>query len=340
MKKYQVVKSSLLAVFLAFASHAQAETAPKTIGYVFAPWWEDVSTIQYSKLDYINFAFALPGADGHLRPLNALDNSTALVSTEQKLQTIVAQAHSAGVKVLLSVGGWSDENGQVDPIFEAIGADSVRRSILANDIVAAVNHYQLDGADMDWEFPDAGVSSDNYNALMTDLHTQLHADGKLLTAAVTASSSGITSALPSVVDWVNVMSYGNAENDITELEGLKARGFTNEQLVLGVQFAGITPDYAEHAFKDLVAQGADPNGNTFGNITYNGITSMQQKADFVKSNGYGGIMIWELSEDATGANSLLTAIDNTLISPVPEPETYNLLLAGLALVGFASRKKI
>ncbi len=44
-------------------------------------------------------------------------------------------------------------------------------------------------------------------------------------------------------------------------------------------------------------------------------------------------------EGANGFNDLSFSFTNTQVTPVPEPETYALMLAGLGMLGFAARRK-
>ena len=44
-------------------------------------------------------------------------------------------------------------------------------------------------------------------------------------------------------------------------------------------------------------------------------------------------------EGVNGYNDLSFSFTNTQINPVPEPETYAMMLAGLGLLGFAARRK-
>ena len=70
----------------------------RLIGYM--PNWYDRSVLDTVRLEaytHINYAFAIPKEDGTMRPLpnDAFTNK------------LIEKAHAAGVKVLLSVGGWS-----------------------------------------------------------------------------------------------------------------------------------------------------------------------------------------------------------------------------------------
>mgnify|MGYP003384541872 CR=1 FL=1 len=44
-------------------------------------------------------------------------------------------------------------------------------------------------------------------------------------------------------------------------------------------------------------------------------------------------------EGANGYNDLSFSFTNTQVTPVPEPETYGMMLAGLGLLGWAARRK-
>ncbi|MFL5729656.1 MAG: Ig-like domain-containing protein [Cytophagaceae bacterium] len=277
----------------------------KVVGY-HPSWAGSASAIQYSKLTHINYAFALPLSNGSLKPI---DNPAML-------QQIVANAHAAGKKVFIAIGGWSDGGTPLDPTFEALAASATSRATFVNAAMNLVSTYNLDGVDIDWEYPDAGASSNNFAALMQQLSASLHAQGKGLSAAIAADSysgGGIPASVFGYVDHLNVMAYDNgseanhssynfAQSAINYWIG---RGCPKDKLILGVPFYA-RPSW--NGFNVLVANGANPNSDQFGSDYYNGIPTIQSKTQLAW-NSAGGIMIWELSQDATGANSLLSAID-------------------------------
>jgi len=296
----------MLALGLLLATGAQNSFASfKVIGY-FPSWQGSVSAIQFSKVTHINYAFLLPNANGSLQ---AIDNAS-------KLQSLVSSGHSAGVKVCISVGGWN--NGD-DSAFVSLAGNSTYRTAFVNNLVNFVNQYGLDGVDIDWEYPDSSTQN-NYATLMSQLASAMHSRGKLLTAAVIASGSTGDSILSSVfssVDWLNIMDYDNTggvgqstyQSAIDSFNyWVSTRGLTASKAMLGVPFYSDPSDYA---FWDLLQLGASPTADSWNGEGYNGIPTIQQKTSLALSRG-GGIMIWELSEDATGANSLLSAIYNVI----------------------------
>src|SRR4029453_15175993 len=198
--------------------------------------------------------------------------------------------------------------------------------------MSVVNQYGLDGIDIDWEYPDPGTSGNNYSALMQQLSTALHNEGKLLTAAVVSeggTANGVQPAVFGYVDWLNIMAYdggsphANYDWSIASANFWKNRGLPKAKTVLGVPFYS-RPGYLTYA--QLVAQ--DPaNANrdcTPSGECYNGLPTIRRKTQWAMANA-GGIMNWELSQDATGANSAVSAIYETVLAgggaPTPPPPT-------------------
>jgi chitinase len=301
---------------------SQAAVLPngfRSVGYM--PSWAGSATgIQYAKLTHINYSFALPDANGTLQPIE----NTA------KLQQLVSLAHQNNVKVSLAIGGW---NGGNDSGFEQLAANAGARTTFVNSIMNTVRQYNLDGIDIDWEYPDPGTSGNNFTALMTQLGSALHNEGKLLTAAVVSeggTANGVQPAVFGVVDWLNIMAYdggsphANYDWSINAATFWKNRGLPKAKTVLGVPFYS-RPGY--YTYAQLVAM--DPaNANrdcvTAGGAQqcYNGLPTIRRKTQWAMANA-GGIMNWELSQDATGANSLVSAIYETAMGggPTTPPTT-------------------
>jgi chitinase len=275
--------------------------AQKIVGYM-PSWSGSASSIQYSKLTHINYAFVVPTTTGGL----------SAVEDAAKLQQIVTSGHAAGVKVLIAVGGWN--NGD-DSGFETLAGNSTYRTNFVNNVVNLVTSYNLDGVDVDWEYPD---NSANFNSLMSALSTAMKSRGKLLTAAVAAvNQPNISTTIFGYVDFLNIMAYdgdGGAGHSpysyaVTALNYWRGRGLAQAKAILGVPFYA-RPSW--NSYSTLLSQGASAYSDYFNGDYYNGITTIQQKCALAKSQG-GGIMIWELSQDATGANSLLSTIYTAII---------------------------
>ena len=303
MKAIQWIRTGILScAFLIISLFSFAQF--KVVGYM-PSWSGDVGAIQYSKLTHINYAFLLPTATGGLQS----------IENPSKLQNLVSRAHAAGVKVLIAVGGWN--NGD-DSGFESLAGNSSYRSAFVTNMLNFVNQYGLDGVDIDWEYPDQGASANNFLALMTQLSTALHGQGKLLTAAVvgTNGESILSSVFPQV-DFLNLMAYDFNNFDHStynyasqSLSYWKGRGLPAAKAILGVPFYG-RPSWESYAA--LIARGASPYADTYSGVGYNGITTIKSKTDLAWTQG-GGIMMWELSQDSVGTYSLLSAIHEEVLA--------------------------
>ncbi|KUL28783.1 glycosyl hydrolase family 18 protein [Actinoplanes awajinensis] len=300
------------AVALAGQGAAEAAVLPngfKSVGYM-PSWAGNVSTIQYSKLTHINYSFALPNANGTLQ---AIDNTA-------KLQQLVTLGHQNNTKVGLAVGGWNDGN---DSAFESLAANAGTRTTFVTSVMNVVRQYNLDGIDIDWEYPDPGASGNNYTALMQQLSTALHNEGKLLTAAVVSeggTANGVQPAVFGYVDWLNIMAYdggsphANYDWSIASANFWKNRGLPKAKTVLGVPFYSRNGyvTYAQLVALDPANANRDCTTVNGAQECYNGLPTIRRKTQWALANA-GGIMNWELSQDTTGSTSLVSAIYETVM---------------------------
>ena len=293
--------SSVKSSVVSSSSSSVSTGGLKIVGY--APSWSIVeSTIQYSKLTHINYAFVLPNSDGSL---GGVENSGTL-------QTIVTHAHQNGVKVVVSIGGWNDGN---DSNFVSLASTSAGRTKFTNAVISLTDQYNLDGIDIDWEYPDPDTAeSTNYSLLMSSLSSAMHTRGKILTAAVVGdgyTGNGIKNEVFGYVDFLNLMAYDANNGDhspysyaVESINYWAGRGLAASKIVLGVPYYA-HPSWA--AYNTKVSQNsANACRDTDGSDYWNGIPTIRKKAQLARS--YGGIMTWELSQDTTGATSLVTAM--------------------------------
>jgi chitinase len=295
---------------LALIASASAEF--KIIGYV-VDWAGDQSTsLNFSQLTHVNYAFVTVGNGS-----GGLNNPN-----DGMLRNLVAAAHAKGVKVLVSIGGGGGNN---DTYFRSITANAGYRAAFINNCDAMLVKYNLDGIDIDWEYPSEAPdpSCKNFTTLMTELGAKMHAKNKLLTAAVVGGSVGtfgyaVETAVFEVVDFLNIMAYDHAavphsgyDKSLIDLNFWKKRGLAKDKIILGVPFYGRNAAYGDMNYNAIVA--ADPsaaNRDEYNGFHYNGIPTMQRKTKLAADSG-GGIMFWESSLDTKSAStSLLNAIFN------------------------------
>jgi chitinase len=278
----------------------------RVIGYV-TDTGAQLSDAQLAQLTHVNYAFALPQLDGTLNEL----------ANPWKLQDYVERAHARDIAVLISVGGWG-----WDEQFEALAADPASRARFVTAVTAMVEEFGLDGADIDWEYPDPGASAEAFVSLMAELRAALPVD-KLLTGAVAAVGPSADGVVPDVfgsVDFLNVMAYDGGEDAHSPMKYAEdaldywaALGLPTEQTVLGVPFYSRP---AEVAYRELVE--TDPAAAEVDEIdwhgtpqNYNGLATMRAKTDLAMRRA-SGIMIWTVADDTIDDTSLLRAIRETI----------------------------
>lgn len=151
-------------------------------------------------MTHLNYAF------GHV----AASFDSVRVDKPQRLRLMSSlKQQNPDLKVMLSIGGWTSGN------FSEMAADRKLRESFARDCRRVVDEYDLDGIDIDWEYPSsdaAGISCspddiDNFTLLMRDIRKEIGND-KLLTLASIASADFINfKDVEPYVDFVNIMVY-------------------------------------------------------------------------------------------------------------------------------------
>ena len=333
IKKPLLSAISALAIGL-FPAMSMAET--KVVGYI--PAGKGIPAIidrtDLSKLTHINLAFANLNAAGLII---SGGNPTCMGGSASDINYGVQKAHAAGVKVLISIAGGGGGGGCPGSWRELL--KPATRQTVVNSLINFVDTFNLDGVDVDIE----GVlltdidNDGNYTPFIQGLASSLNPVGKLVTAATATYNGGMvpTSSLP-YFSFVNIMSYDNigpgwgqagaeqatydfAASNINTWIG---RGLTKDKLVLGMPvygygFNGYNESYT---FADIVAQFGpaaaqkDLIGTACvgcGYITYNGLPTIRSKTTLALQKG-SGVMLWELAQDASGANSILGAISGVI----------------------------
>jgi len=294
----------------------------RVVGY-FPSWSGDPEGLQFDALTQIDYAFLASTPEGGYEP----------VSHPAKLARLVALAHARGVKVLASVGGWT---GYGPSPFDTISSDPQLTLRFVLNTLALVDEYDLDGLDIDWEFP-SREAADRFAALIRALADDLHAAGKLLTIAVSATyrhGDSVEDSVIANVDFLDIMAYDDgvggppgvphssyafAEKALNYW--LVSRDVPAHKAVLGVPFYGRSlKNYHARTFKSIVAE--DPNApakDLSRGYAYNGFATIRAKTMRLARERAGGIMIWQIAQDAPGGDSLLNAIYDAVKQPLEYP---------------------
>ncbi len=192
---------------------APAESKKVIIGYVF-PRLGPISQldIRGDLLTHINYAFAniREGLLAVERPDDAA-NLRTLTDLRQRFPNL---------KVLISVGGWSWSGGFSDMAFSR-----AKRKRFIDSAVGFLRQHELDGIDIDWEYPGQSGAGNrhrpadrrNFTLLLAEMRRALNLAQKqsgrpcLLTIAAGASHSFLQHTemrrAQKYLDYVNLMTY-------------------------------------------------------------------------------------------------------------------------------------
>jgi GH18 family chitinase len=226
------------------------------------------------------------------------------------LEAIIESAHSQNVRVSVAVGGWGWDNE-----FEQMASQPESRASFVKNLKDIVDQYQLDGVDIDWEYPDPGESSQNFLKLMKELRAAL--PDKLISTAVIGSWDEVGSAIPvevfALVDYVNVMTYDGPdhgtmaefENGINYWSGAACK----EKINIGAPFYSRPSEISFAKLVQFDPASAQVDSFEYNGMlqNYNGIPTIQTKTRLAMEET-GGIMFWALDHDAQGEYSLVNAI--------------------------------
>jgi chitinase len=223
----------LAACALGAAPPQPSTPAPRLaiIGYLFPQnTLIDPARVAADKLTHINYAFANI-RDGRVVEGFAHDAENFRILADLR------RAHPH-LRVLVSVGGWTWSGGFSDA---ALTADS--RRVFVASAVDFVRRHDLDGFDVDWEYPGLRGNNnvhrpedkENFTALMAELRAALDADGAtrnrrlLLTFAAGASTAFIEhtemAKVQASVDFVNLMTYDFRVASVEKVAGHHANLF-------------------------------------------------------------------------------------------------------------------
>jgi GH18 family chitinase len=216
------------------------------------------------------------------------------------------------VRLILCVGGW----GRSAHFATAASSDESRRKF-AQSAVRFCLDERLDGIDLDWEHPKNDDEQANYAAILKACRDGFRPHGLTLSVTVAAWQKLPRAAFESV-DAVNVMSYDNQGRHSTfdaaqaDVKTLIDRGSPKEKIVLGLPFYGrhVTRRNEVLTYRQIVAK-YDPGAETdeADSIYFNGPATVRRKTDYALESGLGGVMVWELGQDADGKRSLLKVIE-------------------------------
>lgn len=212
----------------------------------------------------------------------------------------------SGLRLQVCVGGWARSRS----FAEAVSSPESRKRFV-EEVVFFCQENQLDGVDIDWEFPRTETERRHLEAFLGELSGELRPNGLLLSVAVSSSHPLPEEALP-FVDQVNLMSYQPwtdrpyerwLEDDIiTVLES----GVEASRLNLGTPFFAKEMGGERRAFpwKKMQEKGFELPASEF-EFSPVGPGILDLRTQLMEKYRLGGIMIWEYGHDTTDPQSSL-----------------------------------
>lgn len=189
----------------------------RIIGYVMGTRSQTVRPEDARKLTHINYAFANVTEEGEVVLEHPED-------PERLRQLVDLRNINPGLKILLSVGGWSWSD-----YFSNAALTEEARNRFARTAVELLAQYRLDGLDIDWEYPgQAGEDNvfrpedrENFTLLLETVREHLNRQGLrdgrtgpdhyLLTIAAGADRSFLDhtrmAQAQQYLDFINLMTY-------------------------------------------------------------------------------------------------------------------------------------
>ncbi len=259
-----------------------------TFAYLYSDTFSSFLEGDFAKLDVINLCFA------------GITAGKINVNSVKRINEIMA-ARTAGVRVVLSIGGWG-----VDGFSDAVlTADS--RKVFIDSIMDAIKDYEFDGIDLDWEYPGSGaagikyrsVDKVNFTMFCKELRAAFDAYNPdlLLTAAVPGGSPSLyeVKKLNECLNYLHLMSYDLSKSGITSHHSAlypssntisSASQAVNAYANAGFDKSRMTIGCAFYGYKSTVANPSETtNGMNVTNTTPRGTISYTNIVNNILSTG-------------------------------------------------------
>lgn len=225
----------------------------------------------------------------------------------KKLKSLQKEANC---NLLICVGGWGRSEH-----FPALTADPAsRKRLIANMLRFCIQHG-FNGVDYDWEHPKNEKQMSNYQALVIETAAAFRPK-KLQVTIAQASWQNIGLKAYQALDRVHLMSYDHPfpqssyEKSSKDVEQLIQWGCPARKISLGIPFYGQNKARESRSYSDLMnGTKLAPHVDVIDGFAFNGKATITRKIQLVQSKKLSGLMIWELSHDATEkSHSLLQHI--------------------------------
>jgi len=293
-------------------SSAQTESAAfKVVAYQKYNTMQHFNPNAYAYIDQLIYKLINPNSDGELQLLpNTLSDLNLLKKNK---------AGYKNVKLLIGIGG-AKKNSQH---FSTMAASPASRSKFVTNIIEFCLQHELNGADIDWEYPQSSNDKTNAVALFKELHNAFTKNGLFLTAAVTYTPDQVRFAkrIEKYVHQINLMVYEPMEGLNTFQEQIDfamnlihKEKLNLKKLILGLPFYGKSLSENKTIAYNKIIKSKELGKIDRSKLDYLDINETKSNVINMKLNGLAGIMFWELGFDTTvnTSSSLLRGINSVL----------------------------
>lgn len=305
-------------------------------GYVADTAVANVPSENCQKLDRVIFFAVSPDASGAFQ-LTAAD-SISLSLLKSKI--------TAAQQLFVSLGGPGASGNMATMAHDATKRTAYINSVISFCKKWNVQGIDLDW-EMTGTAPTAPTfpNATDYVALCQQMSAALHAENeKILFSeaigvyyaqfgnAIVADNSyfNLANLTYNYADQINVLAYGsyamdptlNYQSSMGQMQNwlgvLASYGVPSSKVVVGVPFSGYHNTLSAPAdsttnsipYYSIAQYNPAPSANMFMNYGYNGTQLLKDKAVYLRSRGYGGMLASDISQDVpvTAGNSLLKAV--------------------------------
>jgi chitinase len=254
-----------------------------------------------------------PTADGHVA------DPTGLLS---KLEPFTALRKSRPIRLLLCVGGGKKERSEG---FAPMAADAASRARFVGELVAIAVRYRFDGIDVDWEHMTEGDAAERraFSRLLREIKQALAPRGLLLTVAV-GDAAVLDADAVDAVDRIHLMLYDGPRHGTfaqfkAKVDRALEQGVPARKMCVGIPLyaLGASPEQTLSYERLVATYHPAPLADDAGGYRFSGVETTRQKVLYANEKRLGGVMFWELSQDAAGPLSMIKTVADMVHSSGP-----------------------
>ncbi|SCG97492.1 peroxiredoxin [Romboutsia sp. 1001713B170207_170306_H8] len=232
-------------------------------------------------LDAVIYAFVEINPDGSL-----------LVPTPRYLEYLVSlKRYNPQLQVIAAIGGWGAEG------FSDAASTPKSRYDFARQVNRLINNYNLDGIDIDWEYPGSSASGikssindrENFTLLLTAIRDVI-GDEKWLSVAGTGDTgytnrSAEIDKIAPIITYFNLMSYDFTAGETGERGRRHQANLYDSDLSL--------PGYSVHGMVQNLIQNGMPSEKILLGVPFYGrlgatttVSNDELRRNYINKNGY------------------------------------------------------